>query len=71
MKVTFAIQDDNDVTVTSVQDNYAETIDDVLLTVVRGLLGHSFSKGLIQQYINYDPENFEVNKFVEDEYDKI
>ena len=26
MKVTFAIQDDNDVTVTSVQDNYAEQL---------------------------------------------
>ena len=71
MKVTFTIQDDNDVTVTSVQDTGAETIDQVLLTVVRGLIGHTFTERLVQQYINYDPENFEVNKFVEDEYDQI
>jgi len=67
-KVTFKIEamDNNQVIDTSeVQSVTGDVISDVLMTVVRGLLGMGFSENLIKDYMNYSSENWCVDKIGE------
>jgi hypothetical protein len=45
---------------TVVTEDTDGTLDDVLMVIIRGLIGHSFTESTIQKYINYDPSNYQV-----------
>lgn len=65
MKVLVALEDryginEDKIQRTIIEEDVDETIDQVLLTVVKALQGHSFTIGTIQKYLNYDDDNFQV-----------
>lgn len=67
-KVTFKIESFDDgrtYAKTTVECETGDKLQDVLLTVVKGLLGHSYSEELIKDYMNYNRENWCVDKIGE------
>jgi hypothetical protein len=63
-KVTFKIEaayrDEKILDTTEVVSEVGDTIDEVLMVVVRGLIGMGFSENLIRDYMNYKSEDWKV-----------